>query len=61
MILLIGIGLGLSVFWLCLEFGWHWGVALFLGCLPIAASYFFGIFGVLGSAFFLGALYKVRL
>ena len=38
--------------------GWHWLSAVFFGLVPLAATFFLGIFGLLASAVFVGGLYK---
>ncbi len=57
-ILLVAVGLGVLVFRLAWSQGWHWGLGLLLALLPVAVTFFFGILGLLGSALFVGALYK---
>ena len=55
----LALGLGFITFRLVSrDFEWHWGVALFLAAVPIAMSFLFGMYGLLGSALFVGALYK---
>ena len=55
----LALGLGFITFRLALrDFEWPWAVALFLAAVPIALSLFFGLYGLLGSALFVGGLYK---
>jgi hypothetical protein len=53
-----GLGLGILTFRLSLSMGWHWGLAIVLGLIPVVATFFFGLIGLLGAALFVGALYK---
>jgi hypothetical protein len=59
-LVLLGVALVLAVlvFRLCLTLGWHWSAGLLLGTIPLAATFFFGIIGLLGSALAVGGLYK---
>ena len=57
--LVLSVGLAVMVFRLAIGgFGWHWAVGVLLGSVPVVATFFFGIVGLLGSALFVGALYK---
>jgi hypothetical protein len=56
--LLIGFFLDVAAFRLLIHLGLHWAVSLALAALPPVATFFFGLFGLLGSALFVGALYK---
>lgn len=57
-LLLIALGLGFLAFRLAHGMDWHWSVGLTLALIPIALTFFMGIFGLLGSAVFVGGLYK---
>jgi hypothetical protein len=57
-ILLVALALSVLAFRLSTGMGWHWGSAAFLGLVPLAATYFFGLIGLLGAAAFVGSLYK---
>jgi hypothetical protein len=58
-VLLFAVGLAVLVFRLSVGgFGWHWAVGLLLAAIPVAATFFFGLIGLLGAALFVGALYK---
>jgi len=57
-VMLIALVLAVLVFKLSSDMDWHWGVGIFLAAIPLAASYFLGIFGVIGSAMFVGAMFK---
>jgi hypothetical protein len=41
-----------------LGMGWHWVAALLMAAIPLAATYFVGLIGLLASAVFVGGLYK---
>jgi hypothetical protein len=57
--LVLSVGLAVMVFRLAIGgFGWHWSVGVLLASVPVVATFFFGIVGLLGSALFVGALYK---
>ncbi len=56
--LLIVLILSVLVFRVTTGMGWNWGLALCLALIPIGATLLFGIIGLLGSALFVGALYK---
>jgi hypothetical protein len=56
--LLIPLALGVMVFRLSSSMGWHWFVGLLLALIPLGATLLMGIIGLLGSALFVGALYK---
>jgi hypothetical protein len=57
--LVLSVGLAIMVFRLAIGgFGWHWAVGVLLASVPVVATFFFGIVGLLGSALFVGALYK---
>jgi hypothetical protein len=56
--LLVGLALGAMVFRLSIGSGWHWAVGLLLGLIPIAATFFLGLIGLLGAGLFVGALYQ---
>ena len=57
-LLIIALVLGALAFRLSSTMGWHWALGLFLALLPFAASLLLGIIGLLGSAVFVGALYR---
>ena len=50
--------LGVLAFRVTVGMGWHWTAAVFFALVPLAATYFVGLIGLLGSAAFVGALYK---
>ncbi len=56
--LLVAVVLAIAVFRLSMGMGWHWGVAVGLALLPLVATFFLGLIGVLISAAFVAALYK---
>jgi hypothetical protein len=56
--LVIAVVLSVLSFKVLLDFGMHWGVCLVLATVPVVATYFFGIIGLIGSALLVGALYK---
>jgi hypothetical protein len=57
--LAVAVGLAALTFRLAVgEFGWHWAVGLLLAVIPVAATFFFGIIGLLGAALFVEVLYK---
>jgi hypothetical protein len=58
-LLAIALGLAVMVFRLSIRFGWHWSMCLILAAVPLAATFFFGIIGLLGSAVFVGGMYKI--
>jgi hypothetical protein len=55
---LIPIALGVMAFRVSADMGWRWPAAVFMGLVPLAATYFLGIIGLLASAVFVGGLYK---
>lgn len=55
---LIVIVLSAMAFRATIGMGWHWASALCLALAPLALAYFFGILGLLGSAMYVGGLYK---
>ena len=57
-LLLIALVLGAGVFRLSTSMGWHWGLAVVLALIPPVATFFLGVLGLLGSALFVGGLYK---
>jgi len=50
--------LAVMAFRVSLGMGWHLSAALFMAAVPIAATYFVGLIGLLASAVFVGGLYK---
>lgn len=56
----IAISLALSgiTFWLAQSCNWHWGTGLFLAAMPPLLAFLLGIYGLLGGAMFVGALFK---
>ena len=56
--LIIPLSLGVLAFRVSSGMGWHWVVGLLLALIPLGATLLFGIIGLLGSALFVGALYK---
>ena len=56
--LLVALVLGVLAFRAAMTIGLGWGVALFFGVIPIAATFFLGIIGLLASAVMVGGLYK---
>jgi hypothetical protein len=58
--LLVAGVLSVMAFRVSVGMGWHWGAALILGAIPMAAVLFLGIFGLLASAVFVGGLYKAN-
>lgn len=57
-LLLIAFVLGGVKFRLSISVNWHWGLAIFLALIPVVATFFLGMMGLLGSALFVGGLYK---
>ena len=57
-LLLIALILGAGAFRLSTSMGWHWGLAVVLALIPVVATFFLGVLGLLGSALFVGGLYK---
>ncbi len=58
--IIIGIVLGILVFKLSRDFDWHWSIGLIIALIPIAATWFGGLFGLIPSALFVAALYKIN-
>lgn len=56
--MVIGLVFSVVVYNLAVGMDWHWGFAVFLALVPIGAAVFMGIFGVIGSALFVGAMFK---
>jgi hypothetical protein len=56
--LLVAVVLSTMAFRVSMGMGWHWGAALFLALIPLVATYFVGLIGLLASAVFVGGLYK---
>lgn len=56
--LLVPIVLGILAFRVSAELGWHWFVCLLFALIPLGATLLFGVIGLLGSAVFVGGLYK---
>ncbi len=56
--LLIALVLSVMVFRLTREMEWHWGTVVVFALVPVVATFFFGILGLVASAFFVGGLYK---
>ena len=54
----MALALSVLAFRLSTGMGWHWGSAVFLGLVPLAATYFLGLIGLLAGAAFVGSLYK---
>ncbi|HSQ55755.1 MAG TPA: hypothetical protein VLM40_08410 [Gemmata sp.] len=57
-LLSVALLLGFFAYHLSYHMEWHWGVGGFLALVPLAATFFLGIFGLLGSAVFVGSLYR---
>jgi hypothetical protein len=57
-ILFVALVLSVLAFRVTAGMGWHWSAAVFFALVPLAATYFLGIIGLLGSAVFVGGLYK---
>ena len=57
---LLGIALVMAfvVFRLGVAADWHWGGALVAALVPVGFTFFFGIFGIVISAIYLGAIVK---
>ena len=55
---LIPVVLGVLAFRVAAGMGWHWLTAVIFGLVPLAATFFLGVIGLLGSAVFVGGLYK---
>jgi hypothetical protein len=58
LIWLIALGLGAIVYQSAAGMDWHWGVSVPLALSPLAATFLFGVYGLFGSAIFVGAFYK---
>jgi hypothetical protein len=56
--LILPLSLGVLAFRVSAGMGWHWVVGLLLALIPLGATLLLGIIGLLGSALFVGALYK---
>ena len=56
--LFVALFLGVLVFRLSMGMSWPWGLALLLALIPPVATFFLGIIGLLGSALYVGAMYK---
>jgi hypothetical protein len=56
--LLVAIVLSLMAFRVSMGMGWHLVTAVFLALIPLVATYFVGLIGLLASAVFVGGLYK---
>jgi hypothetical protein len=50
--------LGFLAFRVCRSMEWHWSIAVVAGLIPLAGSLFCGLYGLMGSALFVGGLYK---
>ena len=50
--------LGFLTFQLAVGMNWHIAVALILALVPIAATFFMGVFGFVGGAMFVGMMYR---
>lgn len=57
-LLAFAVAIGVAVWWLGREAGWHWGVSVGAGLVPVGFTFFLGIFGVLISIAFLGAIWR---
>jgi hypothetical protein len=56
--LLVAIVLSLMAFRVSMGMGWHLVTAVFLALIPLVATYFVGLIGLLASAVYVGGLYK---
>ena len=56
--IIVGIVFGILVFRLAMGMDWHIGIAIFMALVPVGATLFLGVFGVVASALFLGSMYK---
>jgi hypothetical protein len=56
--LLVPIVLGVLAFRVSSGIGWHWVVCLLFALIPLGTTLIFGVIGLLGSAVFVGGLYK---
>lgn len=56
--LLVAAFLSLMAFRVSVGMGWHLVTAVFLALIPLIATYFVGLIGLLASAVFVGGLYK---
>jgi hypothetical protein len=50
--------LGILVFSVTRSMDWHWSLCVILAAIPVVASFLFGVYGLLGSAMYVGGLYK---
>ncbi len=57
-LMLVAAVMAAGVLRLCRGMEWPWGLAVLLALVPLAATFFFGIFGLIGAAAFVGSLYK---
>jgi len=57
--LAIGLALSIVVFWQSWTLGWHWGVGIVVSTIPLAFTFFLGMWGVVIAAVFTAALFNV--
>ena len=50
--------LSVMAFRVSMGMGWHGSAAIFLSLIPLVATYFVGLIGLLASAVFVGGLFK---
>jgi hypothetical protein len=54
----IPIALAILVFRLAWSMEWSWGLCIFFAVIPMVATYFLRVYGLLASAMYVGAMYK---
>jgi hypothetical protein len=57
-LLFIAVSLGVLAYFLLASLDLHWGACLAVALLPLAATFFIGVYGLLGSAVAIGGMYK---
>lgn len=57
-LLIVACLIGIIVFKLGRDAGWHWAGALFVALIPVAFTFFLGIIGLLIAGAFAGAIWK---
>jgi hypothetical protein len=61
LIWVIALALGFVVYQSAAGMDWHWSVSIPLALLPLATTFFFGVYGLFGAAIFTGVLQGVHL